>query len=315
MENPLLKYLAFVRTVEKGSFTKAAEDLHYAQSSISKMIADLEAEWDMTLLERSKSGVCLTSAGEQLLPFLRKALNGYNELEGQICRMKGLETGIVRIGTFSSVAINWLPNVFSKLQKDYPGIEYEMLLGDYNEVEHWIDEGRVDCGFLRLPTAGSFDTIPLTQDEYKVVLPVGHPLAEKDTVSISDLDSQPFLLLEHGGKTEVTDLLNAYHVTPDIRFTTWEDFAIMAMVEKGMGIGILPELILRRVPYKIEIRPLTEPYYRLIGLAMKDRGHLTPAVRKFMKYLPFRESEERSASIVVPDICTNADQSHDPHNK
>ena len=61
MENPLLKYLAFVRTVERGSFTKAAEDLHYAQSSVSKMIADLESEWGMTLLERSKSGVCLTS--------------------------------------------------------------------------------------------------------------------------------------------------------------------------------------------------------------------------------------------------------------
>lgn len=292
MENPLLKYLAFVRTVEKGSFTKAAEDLHYAQSSISKMIAGLENEWGMTLLERSKSGVCLTSAGEQLLPFLRKALEGYNELEGQICRMRGLEIGVVRIGTFSSVAINWLPNVFSKLQKDYPGIGYEMLLGDYNEVEHWIDGGRVDCGFLRLPTAYDFDTIPLTQDEYKVVLPVGHPLAEKETIPVSVLNDQPFLLLEHGGKTEVFDLLSAYRVTPDIRFTTWEDFAIMAMVEKGMGIGILPDLILKRVPYRIEVRSLTEPYYRSIGLAMKNREHLTPAVQKFVEYLRFRETEE-----------------------
>lgn len=292
MENPLLKYLAFVRTVERGSFTKAAEDLHYAQSSVSKMIAVLESEWGMTLLERSKSGVCLTSAGEQLLPCLRKALCGYDELEGQILRMQGLETGTVRIGTFSSVAINWLPNVFSKLRRDYPGIGYEMLLGDYDEVERRIDDGRVDCGFLRLPTKGKFDTIPLTQDEYKVILPVGHPLAEKETIGINDLNGQPFLLLEHGGKTEVTDLLNAYHVTPDIRFTTWEDFAIMAMAEKGLGIGILPDLILRRVPYRIEIRSLAEPYYRSVGLAMKDSDHLTPAVRKFIEYLPFRESEE-----------------------
>ncbi len=294
MENPLLKYLAFVRTVEKGSFTKAAEDLHYAQSSISKMIADLESEWGMTLLERSKSGVCLTSAGEQLLPFLRRILGGYDELEGQIFHMKGLETGVVRIGTFSSVAINWLPNVFSKLQKDYPGIEYELLLGDYDEVEHWIDEGRVDCGFLRLPAAYGFDTISLTQDEYKVVLPVGHPLAKKEKILMSDLNDQPFLLLEHGGKTEVSDLLSASHVTPDIRFTTWEDFAIMAMVEKGMGIGILPDLILRRVPYSIEIRSLAEPYYRTIGLAMKNREHLTSAAVKFIEYLPFREAERIS---------------------
>ena len=291
MENPLLKYLAFVRTVERGSFTKAAEDLHYAQSSVSKMIADLESEWGMTLLERSKSGVCLTSAGEQLLPYLRKALCGYDELEGQILRMQGLETGTVRIGTFSSVAINWLPNIFSRLRRDYPGIGYEMLLGDYDEVERWIADGRVDCGFLRLPTEGKFDTIPLTQDEYKVILPVGHPLAEKETIGINDLNNQPFLLLEHGGKTEVTELLNACHVTPDIRFTTWEDFAIMAMAEKGLGIGILPDLILRRVPYRIEIRSLAEPYYRSVGLAMKDSDHLTPAVRKFIEYLPFREAK------------------------
>lgn len=289
MENPLLKYLAFVKTVEKGSFTRAAQELNYAQSSISKMIADLEKEWGMTLLERSKSGVCMTSAGEQIMPFLRKVLNDYQEMEGQICRMNGIETGVVRIGTFSSVAINWLPNIFAALQKDYPGIEYEMLLGDYDEVEHWIDEGRVDCGFLRLPTVSKFDTILLKQDEYKVVLPAGHNLAEKETIAVEDLNDLPFLLLEHGGKTEVSDLLERSHVQPDIRFTTWEDFAIMAMVEKGMGVSILPDMILRRIPYNIEIRSLQTPYYRSIGLAIKDQKHVTPAVQKFIDYLPFRE--------------------------
>ena len=289
MENSLLKYLAFVKTTEKGSFTRAAEALNYAQSSVSKMVADLEKEWNMTLLERNKNGVRLTSAGEELLPFLRKMLKEYDELEGHICQMNGLETGTVRIGTFSSVAINWLPNIFSGLQKDFPGIEYEMLMGDYDEVEQWIDEGRVDCGFLRLPTSADFDTIQLKQDEYKVILPVGHPLTECETVAITDLNEIPFLLLEHGGKTEVSDLLEHYHVHPNIRFTTWEDFAIMAMVERGMGISILPELILKRVPYRIEVRPLAEPYYRSIGLAMKNRAHLSPAVQKFIEYLPLRE--------------------------
>lgn len=104
-------------------------------------------------------------------------------------------------------------------------------------------------------------------------------------------ESKSVLLLEHGGKPEVSDLLSSYHVRPDIRFTTWEDFAIMAMVEKGMGISILPDLILKRLPYKIEIRPLEEPYYRSIGLAMKSRKDLTPAVQKFIEYLPFRETE------------------------
>ncbi len=295
METPLNKYRAFVKTVEKGSFTKAAEALNYAQSSVSKMVADLESEWGMTLLERSKNGVRLTSAGEQLLPYLRRLLSGYAELEGQVCRMKGIESGVVRIGTFASVAIHWLPKLFAGLQRDYPGIECEMLLGDYGEVERWIDEGRVDCGFLRLPTLPKFDTVLLKRDEYKAVLPVGHPLAEKPTVAVEDLEGVPFLLLEHGGKTEVSALLETHGVHPDIRFTTWEDFAIMAMAERGLGIGILPELILRRIPYRVAIRPLAEPFYRQIGLAMKDRAHLTPAVRKFTEYLPLCVAEGEAA--------------------
>ena len=292
MDNPLLKYLAFVKTIEKGSFTKAAAELNYAQSSVSKMVADLEKEWGMTLLERSKSGVCLTPSGEQLLPAIRKMLNDYNELESQINKINGIESGIVRIGIFSSVSINWLPNIFARLQRDYPLIEYEMLLGDYSEIENWIDQGRVDCGFFRLPTLSKFDTIPLKQDEFKVVLPLGHPLAKNDAIAIEELNGKPFLLLEHGGKTEVSDLLEAYNVQPDIRFTTWEDFAIMAMVEKGFGISILSDLILQRIPYRLEIRPLKIPYYRSIGLAMKSREHLTPAVKKFIEYLPYREAEE-----------------------
>lgn len=293
MENPLLKYLAFVKTVEKGSFTRAAADLNYAQSSVSKMVADLEKEWNMILLERSKNGVCLTSEGKQMIPFLRKILKDYEELSCQVSQMNGIESGIVRIGTFSSVAINWLPNVFSKLQRDFPGIDYEMLLGDYDEIERWIDEGRVDCGFLRLPTVQKFDAVLLKKDEYKVIVPMGHPLAKKKAIAIEELNGLPFLLLEHGGKTEVSDLLEQFSVQPDIRFTTWEDFAIMAMVEKGLGVSILPEMILRRTPYKIEIRPLQKPYYRSIGLAMKNREHLTPPTKKFAEYLSFRETEYR----------------------
>lgn len=291
MDHNILKYLAFVKTVEKGSFTKAAEDLNYAQSSISKMIADLEEEWGVTLLQRSKNGVVLTSAGEQILPSIRKILSDFRKLEEQINQMNGVQSGIVRIGTFSSVAIHWLPNIFAEFQKDYPGIDYEMLLGDYGEVERWIDEGRVDCGFLRLPTAVKFDVMPLKKDEYKVVLPKKHPLAQKEKIKVTDLDGQPFLLLEHGGKTEVSDLLEKNGVHPKVRFTTWEDFAIMSMVEKGLGIGVLPDMILKRIPYQIEVRPLETPYYREIGVAMKNRRRLSAATQKFMEYLKYRESD------------------------
>lgn len=289
MEHNLLKYRAFVQTVESGSFTKAAKELNYAQSSVSKMIADLEKEWGVTLLERNRKGLYLTSSGEQILPYVRTVLQDFQKLEGYIDQLHGVQTGTVRIGTFASVAINWLPNIFAEFQRDYPGIDCEMFLGDYEEVEQWIEEGRVDCGFIRMPSTTKLDTILLKEDAYKVVLPMGHPLAALEKINIKKLDKQPFFLLEQGGKTEVTELLEKKQVHPNIRFTTWEDFAIMSMVEKGLGISILPEMILQRIPYKIEIRPLEEPYYRKICIAMKNGKRITPATQKFIEYLKYRE--------------------------
>lgn len=289
MDNNLLKYMAFVKTVETGSFTKAAEALNYAQSSVSKMIADIEKEWGVVLLERGRSGVNLTSTGERILPFARLLIDDYNKMESCINEINGIQTGIIRIGTFSSVAINWLPQVFSQFQKDYPQIEYEILMGDYDEVEKWIDEGRVDCGFLSISPETVFDTVALKKDEYMVVLPKNHPFARNKKIDIKSLENQPFMLLEHGGKTEVSELLEINNVHPDIRFTTWEDFAIMAMVERGLGIGILPGLILERIPYDIEIRELKKPFYREIGIAVKDMKRMSPVTAKFFEYLKYRE--------------------------
>lgn len=288
----IFKNLAFVRTAELGSFTKAAEDLHYAQSSVSKMIADLEKEWNVLLLERDRSSVCLTSEGQRILPLAREILNDHRRHTDTIGRMKGMETGIVRIGTFASVAIHWLPNIFAHFRKDFPGIEYEILLGDYDEIEKQIEDGRVDCGFLRFPTEPSWGTLLLKEDEYKVVLPQNHPLAAAESIPIEKPEGQPFLLLEHGGKTDVSELLEKYGVRPSVCFTTWEDFAIMAMAEKGLGIGILPSLILQRIPYDIEVRPPEKPFYRKIGLACKNKNRLLPATRKFTEYLCFREEEK-----------------------
>ena len=139
------------------------------------------------------------------------------------------------------------------------------------------------------PTSADFNTALIKRDEYMVIMPVGHPLVQNNTVKIESLDGEPSLLLEHGSKTEVSALLEKSRVHPKIRFTTWEDFTIMAMAEQNLGIGILPSMILKRLPYKIEIRPLETPYYREIGIAVKDKARLTPATQKFTEYLKFRE--------------------------
>lgn len=289
MDQNLQKYQAFIATVDSGSFTKAAYILGYAQSSVSKMIADLESEWQVVLLERSRAGVQLTSDGMAMLPYARELVNSYRKVQEQAASISGVATGIIRIGTFSSVAAHWIPSIIQRFQKDYPGIRYELLLGDYKEIEQWIFEGRVDCCFLRLPTKGECRTISLEKDEYVAVLPVGHQLTGKDMLDPRDLEGQPFMLLEHGGKTEVSELLEKNHVKPDIRFTTWDDYAILSMVESGLGIGILPRLILRRIPYRVEIRSFSEPFFREIGFAVKSGEIASVAVQRFEQYLKYRD--------------------------
>ena len=288
MDMNIQKYLAFIKTVEYGSFTKAAEILNYSQSGISRMINDLEKEWNVSLLERNRTGVKLTSDGMKILPIAQSVCNEYNRLQEQIDAINGLESGLIRIGTFSSVATHWLPKIIKEFQKDYPNIDYELLLGDYTEIEEWIKTGRVDIGFLRLPTTDEFETEFLEDDKLLVVMPENHPLAECNKFPVKALCDYPFMLLEKGAKAEISEIFEKNNIIPNVHFTTWDDYAVMSMVEGGLGIAILPELILRRIPYKIVAKELDVPAYRKIGIAYKDKERLSIAVKKFVDYLEYR---------------------------
>lgn len=290
MDKNIQKYLAFIKTVEYGSFTKAAERLNYSQSGISRMIADLETEWNVVLLERSRSGVRLTSEGLKILPYAKNVVQEYQKLQTQIEELHGLQSGLIRIGTFSSVATHWLPNIIKAFQKEYPNIDYELLLGDYTEIENWILEGRVDCGFVRLPVRTELDTIFLEQDKLLAILPENHKLADCDRFPVRALGEEPFMLLEKGAKAEISDIFEQYNITPKTQFTTWDDYAIMSMVEGGLGISVLPELILKRIPYRIVIKELDVPAYRKIGLAMKSMEAAPLVVKRFLDYLPYRNA-------------------------
>ena len=102
MDMNILKYMAFLKAVEYGSFTRAAEALNYSQSGVSRMIHDLEKEWNITLLERSRSGIRLTSDGSRMLPYAQSLCSEYQKLQMQVDDLHGVQSGIIRIATFSS---------------------------------------------------------------------------------------------------------------------------------------------------------------------------------------------------------------------
>lgn len=283
------KYEAFLKTVEYGSLTKAARELGYTQSAISHMLNALEKEWGVTLLTRDRSGVGITSDGLQLLPLVRNICNANRKIITKIGELHGLESGIIRIGTFTSVSVHWLPNMIKTFQNEYPKIDFELLHGDYTEIENWIMEGRADCGFLRLPTRAGLQSIFLEQDRLMVILPEQHPLADCEHFPISKLSDEPFILLEVGSENEITEIFETNGIRPNVRFTARDDYAIISMVESGLGISILPELVLHRTPYKIVKKELDTPAYRKLGIVLKDTRHASPAVKRFLDYLHHRE--------------------------
>lgn len=283
--------MAFVKAAEFGSFTKAAEALDYTQSGISRMINDLETEWGVFLFERGRAGISLTSDGLKLLPQLKRICNEHEILMTQIEDLHDMQSGMIRIGTFSSVATHWLPNIIRIFKKDYPKIDFELLLGDYTEIESWILNGRVDFGFVRLPSKTELETTFLEQDRLLVVIPQNHPLANCEKFPINDLLNSPFMLLEKGAKAEISEIFEKHHISPQVNFTTWDDYAIMSMVENGLGISILPELILQRIPHKIIAKELEVPAFRTIGIAMREQKSLSLASKRFLEYLSYRNRE------------------------
>lgn len=146
----------------------------------------------------------------------------------------------------------------------------------------------MDCGFLILPVKGELETIFLQQDQLLAVLPEDHPIAKLEKVPIEELSKEPFMLLEKGSKSEISAIFEKNKLMPNIHFTTSDDYAVMSMVESGLGVSILPQLILKRISYHVAIRELDMPAYREIGLVLRDRKTASLAVKKFIEYLPYR---------------------------
>ncbi len=279
------KYKVFKKVVELGSLTKAAEALGFTQSGVSHLINSLEDEVGFLLLSRNRSGVKLTENGEMILKTVSEILKWHEHLEQQVAAIHGIELGTIHIGTFTSVSVNWLPGIIKDFQHDYPNILVNFIEGDYREIEDWIADGKIDCGFLSLPTRDAFDVIPLAKDQMLVLLPVDHPLSTKPVLRLTDIIDEPFIMQRKGGDDDINRVIEGTSFKPKIKYTVADDYAIMAMVEKGLGISILPELVLRGQQRKIRLIGLEEPKYRSLGIAVNSMKQVSPATKRFLDYV------------------------------
>ena len=282
----LQKYLALLKTVELGSISLAAEQMGYTQPAVSRMIADLEAQWKVELLRRNRSGLEPSAACLQLLPILRSLQADCDALNFAVSEIHGAHTGLVRVGIFTSVADMWIPGLMKSFRQQYPKIEFELInMESYVEIESNIRQGKVDCGFVRLPTVHDLQVHFLMRDELVAVLPPEHPLADAPVFPVAQLADAPFIRLREKEDLEVSQFLDRIPDAPDFCYEVGSDHTALSLVEQGLGMTITHSLIANNPRYNVVCKRFDKGQYRDIAIATAKNARLAGTTKLFVEHV------------------------------
>ena len=182
-------------------------------------------------------------------------------------------------------AVHWLPAVLKEFQRDYPRVDFRLLNGDYHDVEQWLANGSVDVGFVALPSPVNCEFIPLMEDRLMAILPLHSRFENYPKFPLVECETEPFISLLKSSDHDARRALEAAGVNPNVRFYTKDDYAVIAMVEQGLGMSIMPELLLKGRQYDLQILPLVPEAKRTSGLAIAAGDKAGPATRRFADYV------------------------------
>lgn len=275
---------AFLAAAEHGSFSAAAEALHYTPSGVSQLVTALERELGLTLLRRTQKGVALTQSGETLLPAARAFLQQEARIRQLASALNGLEIGEFTIGTYPSMAIHYLPKVLHAFSRDYPNIRVQVREGERREILDWLERGTADLGFISETGDLPGDWLPLAEDPMLALLPKNHLLADADVYPLAAAKDEHFIMGGQGWDSDAIPMLRRHGIEPNIRFSAVSGVSVLTMVEAGLGISIMNELVTRTVPADIALLPLDPPEHITLGMLLPDLDNAPPAVQKFVQY-------------------------------
>lgn len=279
------KYEAFVRAVELGSLSKAAEELGYTQSGMSHMMQSLEEEVGFALMVRTSSGIQPNGEGAMLLPVIRQLLNTNEALEQYIAKIKGTETGRIRIAAYPSVATYWLPEIIRDFQGDHPRVEIQITEMGSGAIEEIMANRQAELCIYAGGEDKDFEWIPLCRDRMLALVPPDHRLARQPAVSLEDLSAEEFIMPMPDYDGEVRFILDKLEHWPHILFSVCSDYAIINMVTEGLGVSILPELLLQNYSHHAVALPIDPPQERILGMGVPQVKTASPVTRNFMEYV------------------------------
>ncbi len=275
---------AFIESVERGSFRAAAEALGYTPSAVSQLVAALEKELGLTLLIRSKRGVTVTSEGERLAPIVRSYLAREKEMYELASEMQGISIGNLTIAAYPSVATTWLPEVVRTFQRDYPSVQFSIMEGIRQELFRHLDQHVADMAFLAYAEPMEYEWTPLAEEAVIAVVPEDHRLANAEAYPIHECEKDSFIMTSWGKDLEIQSIFKKYQVSPNVKYTTYDTPATLAMVRMGLGVSFVNELSAQFWNEHIVKLPLDPPQKVEFGIAYTSREHMTAAAKKFYDY-------------------------------
>lgn len=274
----------FSLVAELQGFTSAAHRLGISQSAVSHAIKGLEQELGVALFRRHQAQVELSDIGAQLLGRARAMLGLANTLQQEAADARGMKRGTLRIGSFGPTSSTYLlPKILNRFRLEYPGIEVHVDEGPDRQVIQWLDERRIDIGFVVLDQE-RFDTFPLFEDQMVALLPAEHKLAACEHVSLQDLCNDPFALTEAGSTELVVRLFNEARLTPNVRYRCSQLLSTLETVSRGDAVSVVAQASLPAGydPRYVQ-RVLSPRVPRQVGLAVLDRRQSSPATLAFIR--------------------------------
>ena len=280
------KIKVLFKALELGSLTKAADALGYSQPAVTQMMHSLEESFGFSLLEKTNKGVSITSEGEHLLPLMREILGDEEKLYQEAAEIKGMHSGTLRVGSFVSTSVHWLPEVLEYFQKNHPLVSINIIESGQDDLVKMLMDRQIDVALLSEPSNKSLEFIPIYKDPLVVAYSSRYDLSGLESVTMEDIKDYPFLLTENTYDRDVDNLIRQSGYTPEVKYTSRDDYVVLAMVRHGIGISIIPKLVVEGFSKDFSVVPYRPAFYRTLGIAIRswdDAGPLAKFLIEFIK--------------------------------
>ena len=277
------KIKAFIKAIELGSLTAAGDELGYTQPAMTQMMRSLESEIGFPLLIKSRNGVEPTMEAQLLIPTMRLILSDEERLGQEIGEIMGMHKGTIRIGTFASTSIHWLPKVLDYFQNNYPDVVFDITECSQSEMVEGIRGGSMDLALMSSQGTEDIDFIPISEEPMYAVFSDKYDLTRFKSVPISSLNDYPLIIEAFDQDTYA--VFKKAGMVPAAKYFSKDCVAILSMVKHGVGVSVLPALILEQFPGAYEYRLLDPPVNRTLGIGVRDRKSCGPLARFIIRFI------------------------------